>query len=242
MRKSNSERKAKRITNELGEFYLYYVNKERVKKEVLSKTNSQVKDLPSRVKMATELLYSNLKVEEKYKYYINLYILYLIICRYFETDNDLIEKFFKKKNVKTFKVLEIKLPYEAAFGTLIKDKANDCVNWLYYSLKKIVENYISMVKKENIKKLANEIEDYDKEILNNLLKQYENTEYFDEIRLLNHILARIQYARDNIEVLYGVESEKSKLKDKKLKAMVKGALTRTEKLINMVINDVKSIA
>lgn len=131
------------------------------------------------------------------------------------------------------------LPYETAFGTQIKNKANDSANWLYYSLKKIIEEYVLPIKNKNIKKLTAEIEDYDKEILNTLLQQYENTEYFDEVRLLNHILARIQYARDNVEVLHSCEN--TDLNDKKIRTMVKGSLTRTEKLISMVINDIESI-
>lgn len=237
MRKTNSERKVKRLTNKLDKFYLYYSNCPRFRNEALSKTNSQIKDLSVRLKMAVELLYSELKVEKKYQYYINFYILYLIICRYFETNNELIEKFFKENKIKTFKALEIILPYESAFGTKIKNKATECANWLYYSLKKIIKDHVLPIKKENKEKLIDEIEDYDKEILNTLLQQYKDTEYFDEVRLLNHILARIQYARDNVEILYSYEN--TELDDKKLRTMIKGSLTRAEKLINMVVAEIE---
>ena len=49
--------------------------------------------MTEKLKTVVEKLYLDLKVEEKYMYYINLYNLYELICVYFMKKNKLLEKF-----------------------------------------------------------------------------------------------------------------------------------------------------
>lgn len=52
------------------------------------------------------------------------------------------------------------------------------------------------------------------------------------------MLTRLKYAKEHVNIIYDIEKEKAEA-DKKMRAMVKGTLTRVEKLLNILVQDIK---
>lgn len=178
----------------------------------------------NRSKKVIDFVYLELKIEEKYKYYVNLYILYEICCKYFKINNLLKEYLLKKEQIESDSIASLKLNIynEVAFNEKTTKKIIDGLYWLFCSLKKILENYIGKVKPENVKKLTEEIENYYEET--DLLKEYssllEDKKIKNEIYLLEIIYSRINYAKKNIDLIYSLD-KKREAEDEKLKKLIK---------------------
>lgn len=98
----------------------------------------------------------------------------------------------------------------------------------------ILKKYIGRLKDDRTDVLNKKLSEMINEIPNEILVKEKNIQ--KEIEFLNEILKRIKYARENIDVIFSFWSEKD---DKKLRTMIKGSLTRAEKLINMVVVEIE---
>ena len=61
--------------------------------------------------------------------------------------------------------------------------------------------------------------------------------YGEEFRYLNLMLSRLKYAKNHTNVVYSLD-ECRKEDDKKTRSMLKSSLTRAEKILNIILNDV----
>ena len=57
-----------------------------------------------------------------------------------------------------------------------------------------------------------------------------------EINYINNILSRLKYAKENIDVIFSIMCIDY---DKKYKRMLKGTLTRVEKLMDIIISEIE---
>ena len=240
MRKLRSERKNKKIQNSLNEFYLAWLPKEKIKSKIENMSKKELDTFINRSKKVIDFVYLELKIEEKYKYYVNLYILYEICCKYFKINNLLKEYLLKKEQIESDSIASLKLNIysEVAFNEKTTKKITDGLYWLFCSLKKILENYIGKVKPENVKKLTEEIESYYEET--DLLKEYssllEDKKIKNEIYLLEIMYSRINYAKKNIDLIYSLD-KKREAEDEKLKKLIKQSLDRIEKSLECIVKD-----
>lgn len=232
MRKANNVRNIKKIKNSTDDFYFAWINHPALINHVKGLSAKELSSVKAKLKKIVDKLYLDLRVEEKYQFYVNLYLLYEICCLYFNRENAL--KRILDENGKpcqqAYPSLSYFLPYEPVFNKSLYAKANDGLFWLENSLKDILKNHIGKVREENLKKLTEEIED--------IIKKPDYWGYSrvekgieKEIVLINVILARIKYARINIDVIYSFHDEQ----DKNLRKKIKSSLTRLEKVINTII-------
>lgn len=238
MRKAGNLRNYKKIKNAVDDdFYMAWLGNERIASKIKNISTKKLNCLTARVKQTVDKTYLLLKVEEKYKYYVNLYLIYELCCFYFDIKNIFIPE-EEMKNI-PYKVIEKILGYEPFFNKEVYHKANDGLRWLSISLKETKAHYIGAIKKENILGLEKEIKDY---ISNIELWEYKRDEegIEREITLINSILLRIKYAREHIDIIYSLNKD-FEAEDKKLRTMIKSSLTRIEKPIRTIIGYIEEL-
>lgn len=106
---------------------------------------------------------------------------------------------------------------------------------MYSSLSEIVKHYIGRVKDDNINILTKEIEIIIKENYNIYNRNEEQIQ--KEIIYIDEILRRIKYAKENVDIIYSIGYKEQ---DKKLRTMIKSSLTRAEKLMKLVIDEIEN--
>ena len=245
MRKIKSERNAKKIKNSMNDFYMYYIRHPKFTAFFKNLSNKELERMSDRIKLVVDDMYIKMRVEEKYMYYINLYNLYELICVYFMKKNKLLERLEtltgdkcvsdKIKSKEDIDIIQNYFGYETAFDTFIDKKADDTLHWLYSSLNEIIKHYIGRVKDDNINALTKEIEIIIKENYNIYNRNEEQIQ--KEIIYIDEILRRIKYAKENVEIIYSVGYKEQ---DKKLRTMIKSSLTRAEKLMKLVIDEIEN--
>lgn len=232
MRKIKSDRKIQQFKNKLGDFYDRWICPEFHITEIEKMTDKEMDKKINLLKKAVDITYFELKAEDKYMYYCNLYYLYEMLCIYFQKENI----FCKKRNIEPDdKQTSIeKFGYEPVFSEKIDKKVEDSLHWLSCSLFKLIKKYSVVVKdyKKLMKFIEDRIEKSPKNIdikINGLNK---------EIIYIDKMITRIKFAKKNINIIYSLE-EKNTKNDKKTRAMIKGSLTRIEKLLNILVQDIK---
>ena len=244
MRKIKSERNTKKLKNSVDDFYYCWINHPALKERIKTLSNKKMNQITDRLKFIVDRMYLRLRVEEKFMYYINLYNLYEMITIYFQRKNKVIETLEKItddvciteriKEKKDLDIIKEFIGYETAFIDIYYKKADDTAHWLYSCIMEILKKYIGRLKDDRTDVLNKKLSELINEIPNEILVKEKNIQ--KEIEFLNEILKRIKYARENIDVIFSFWSEKD---DKKLRTMIKGSLTRTEKLINMVVAEIE---
>ena len=245
MRKAGNLRNYKKVKNTVDdEFYMSWLGNERLADKVKNLPAKKLNFITERAKQTIDKTYLLLKVEEKYKYYVNLYLLYDMCCLYFNLENGLkkyLEQTLENREEfqATYRDIEKILGYEPIFNQEIYHKASDGLRWLSISLKEIKKHYIGAVKKENIPGLAKEMEDY---ISNVELWEYKREEdgIDREIAFINMVLLRIKYAREHVDIIYSL-NKNFEAEDKKLRTMIKSSLTRIEKPIRTIIGYIEEL-
>lgn len=238
MRKAGNLRNYKKIKNAVDdEFYMAWLGNERIASKIKNISTKKLNCLTAKVKQTVEQAYRLLKVEEKYQYYVNLYLIYDMCCLYFNSKNILIADEDRKNS--THRDIKKILGYEPFFNKEVYHKTNDGFRWLSISLKEIKKHYIGAVKKENIPGLAKEMEDY---ISNVELWEYKREEdgIDREIAFINMVLLRIKYAREHVDIIYSL-NKNFEAEDKKLRTMIKSSLTRIEKPIRTIIGYIEEL-
>ena len=87
----------------------------------------------------------------------------------------------------------------------------------------------------NINILTKEIEIIIKENYNIYNRNEEQIQ--KEIIYIDEILRRIKYAKENVDIIYSIGYKEQ---DKKLRTMIKSSLTRAEKLMKLVIDEIEN--
>ncbi len=244
LRKIKSERNVKKLKNSVNDFYYSWINHPAIVERLQGLSNKKINSMSDKLKIVVDRLYLELRVEEKYMYYTNLYNIYELICIYFTRKNKIIESLEKITGDKcvsdriqdknNLDVIQNYLGYETAFNNFIYRKADDSLHWLYSSLNEILKHYIGRIKDDNVTVLSREME----RIIKNNEHIYQRKEYLirHEITYLDEVLKRIKYARENVNIIYTLGHTEQ---DKKLRTMTKSSLTRTEKLIQLVIDEIE---
>lgn len=245
MRKAGNLRNYKKVKNTVDdEFYMSWLGNERIASKIKNISTKKLNCLTARVKQTIDKTYLLLKVEEKYKYYVNLYLLYDMCCLYFNLENGLkkyLEQTLENREEfqATYRDIEKILGYEPIFNQEIYHKASDGLRWLTTSLKTILKYYVGRVKEESIPVLSREVENY---ISNVEVWEYKREEdgIDREIAFINMILLRIKYAREHIDIIYSL-NKNFETEDKKLRTMIKSSLTRIEKPIKTIIGYIEEL-
>ena len=100
MRKAGNLRNYKKVKNTVDdEFYMSWLGNERLADKVKNLPAKKLNFITERAKQTIDKTYLLLKVEEKYKYYVNLYLLYDMCCLYFNLENGL-KKIFRTNSGK----------------------------------------------------------------------------------------------------------------------------------------------
>lgn len=245
MRKVKSERSVKKVKNSLDDFYSSWAQYPLIKEKLKKLSNKKAVKTADMLKIVIDKMYYSLRVEEKYMYYTNLYNLYEELCIYFIRHNKVMdiwekqaydEKIVEKVKLKyELDTITHRIGYQPAFCKKIQSKIDDSLHWLFSSLHTILKFYIGKVKNDNVTVLSAQME---KIILNSEKIYPREEEKIDkEIAYLNEILVRIKYARENVNIIYsyGMETQ-----DKKLRTMIKSSLTRVEKLILIIIQEIEN--
>ena len=79
MRRIKSERNTKKLKNSVNDFYYSWIRHPAINERLKDLSNKEVVNMTGKLKNVVEKLYLDLKVEEKYMYYVNLYNLYELI-------------------------------------------------------------------------------------------------------------------------------------------------------------------
>ena len=234
MRKIKNKKtdKLKKFKNLIGEFCSAVARPEDHMEEFENLSKSELKKKAFALKMALKISTVQLRSEEKYQYYINLYYIYEMMCIYFQKEND----FVNKRNIAASDNEDIKnkFGYETAFSKDIDKKVKDAMFWLDCCLNKLINKYHVMV--ENYRQLQKELEIKIDNSPRILTKGIEGLD--DEMNYLNRMLVRLNYARKNVDIIYSLE-ESWKEEDKKTRTMVKATLTRVEKILNILVRDIE---
>lgn len=245
MRKIKSERNIKKLKNSIDDFYLYYIKCPGFAEYFKNLSNKELSKMSSRIKMIVDEVYLKTRIEEKYMYWSNLYNMYELLCAYFNRENRFLklldEKLSDKRVSETIEkkneidIIKNKLGYETAFNNKIYHKADDCLHWLFVCLNKYIDYYHGRLKNDNPGELAKSVD----EIMKKFNLPYEKTEknIEREINYINNILCRVKYAREHTDVIFSILHKDY---DKKYIKMLKGTLTRVEKLIYLIIDDIES--
>lgn len=236
---SKEEQKVKKFKNSLNPFYQSWLNHPTVTNAIKKVGKNKVEMATSGLKAIVDKAYLILNTEGKYEFYTVMYEIYDMLNIYFSRKDKILKKYNQNRTDKLKDneedLIEKTLGYEVAFNEEINKKADDCLHWLYSSINKFVySGYIDVLKDGANKRI---IESYSNN-LNNISVQYNRKEknIQKEIDIINDILKKVKYAREKVSVVYKFQSKEE---DKKLQAMFKSALTRTEKLINLIINEIE---
>lgn len=236
---SKEEQKVKKFKNSLSPFYQSWLNHPSVTNAIKKVGKNKVEMATAGLKAIVDKAYLILNVEGKYEFYTVMYEIYDMLNIYFSRKDKILKKYNQNRTDKLKDneedLIEKTLGYEVAFSEEINKKADDCLHWLYSSINKFVySGYIDVLKDGANKRI---IESYSNN-LNNISVQYNRKEknIQKEIDIINDILKKVKYAREKVSVVYKFQSKEE---DKKLQAMFKSALTRTEKLINLIINEIE---
>ncbi len=232
MRKIKSDRKVQQFKNKLGSFYEHWICPELHVAEIEKMTDKEMNKKITLLKRAVDITYFELRAEEKYMYYCNLYYLHEMLCIYFQKEN----QFCKKRNAEPDdrQTPQEKFGYEPAFSKEVHRKAEDSLHWLSCCLFKLIKKYSVVVK--DYKGLMGVIEGIIFKSPKNIKKEIDGLN--DEIAYIDKMLTRLKYAKEHVNIIYDIEKEKAEA-DKKMRAMVKGTLTRVEKLLNILVQDIK---
>lgn len=234
---SKEDQKIKKFKNSLSPFYQSWLNHPTVTNAIKGVPKSKIEIATAGLKAIVDKAYLDLNAEGKYEFFAVIYDIYENLTIYFEKENKILNDLNKRKRIKesTEGIIEENLGYEVAFSKEIYKKADDCLHWLYSSTKKLSNDGYLDVLKDGANKRISEI--YEKNI-KNMNKEYnrEENDIQKEIDIMDDFLKRIKYAREKVSVVYKFQSEEE---DKKLRAMFKSALTRTEKLINLIIGEIE---
>lgn len=244
MRKIRADRSIKKVRNNLDDFYVYWARYPIIAEKLKGLSNKESITVSENLKVLIDRLYYSLRVEEKYMYHSNLYEVYEALCIYFMKKNKVLENLEKVtgkkwvsdkvKDKEDLDVIQRYIGYETAFNKHINEKADDTLHWLYSCLDKIIKFYLGKIKNDNVRALSAEV----KNKVKNFEEPYfrKEIEIQNEIDYINNILKGIKYARENIDVIYTLGYEKE---DKKLRTMIKSSLTRAEKLMKLVIDEIE---
>ena len=244
MRKIKADRNAKKIKNSMNDFYMYYIRHPKFTDVFKNLSNKELERMSDRIKLVVDDMYIKMRVEEKYMYWNNLSELYDLLCTYFNRENKFLEllnkrldekkvteKVEKKKEIDVIKNI---FGYETAFNKEIYDKADDCLYWLFVCVNKYLDYYHGRLRKDNPSDLAEVVDkivtDYD------LPYKRREEKIIREINYINNILGRVKYARENMNVIFSILCVDY---DKKYIRMLKGVLTRVEKLMDIIISEIE---
>lgn len=231
MRKIKVDRKIQKFENLLGDFYCKWVIPVQHMDEIEKMTDKEIRRKVEDLKLAVELVYTKLRADEKYMYYVNLYYLYEMLCNYFQKDNIVAIK--RNMEPEKYEGIEKQFGYEPVFSKELNKKADDCLHWLSCTIFRLLEKY-SVCPKDN-KSLAECIEDKIIRLPLTIIKR--TNIYGEEFRYLNLMFSRLEYAKRHTDVVYSLD-ECRKEEDKKTRTMLKSSLTRAEKILNVILNDV----
>lgn len=226
MRKIKSERNQKKFKNSLDPFYEKWAKMYNIE-DCTKMSNKKVDKISDNLKRRIDMDYIKFRIDEKFMYYLNLYKLYEMICIYFETDNKFMKKYGVTPDDK--ETIQEKIGYEVAFSTAVMKKVKDLTHWLSSSLELIKKEYTVIPRDNDF--LYNNIEKIIKTSKLNFFSKAENINE-KEKEFLNNLLIRLEYSRRNIDVIYGHWKEGE---DKKLRTMIKGCLTKTENIVNIIL-------
>lgn len=245
MRKIKSERNAKKIKNSMNDFYMYYIRHQKFTAFFKNLSNKELERMSDRIKLVVDDMYIKMRVEEKYMYWNNLSILYDLLCGYFNKKNKFLELLHKRlgeeekvnetiEEKKRLDIIKNVLGYETAFSKEIYDKVDDCLYWFYICINRYLDYYHGRLKKDNPSDLAKIV---DKIVTDYNLQYIRDEEGINrEINYINNILSRLKYAKENTDVIFSIMSIDY---DKKYKRMLKGTLTRVEKLMDIIISEIE---
>lgn len=243
MRRSRNEKTRKKFRNNFDDYHLEWMEKPNISKNLNKLSNKQVKNISSMLKNQMDYIYDNFKVEEKYIYQANLFYMYETLYCYFGIHTFLYKKLLKTSSPKEIeKRMEedlINSPknmfgYEVAFSKKMTIKITDALHWFSVFLQKYTKLYVMPLKNHNEtgKKLCDTFVDR----INSMTPVFEfnrNKELKKEAELINNVLVQVQYARENLNLLFCGFPET----DKKITKIAKSALTKIEKIMNILKED-----
>lgn len=242
MRKIKKDRNIKKINNSLDNFYRSWLDDDYVYQLVQKLSNKKQKIVTANLKKIVDVAYEELRVEDKHEYYTNLYNIYYMIINYLQKDDEVAKAINKTGRIKehlrenTEDAIKLFFKYEPVIiDKKILSKLDECLHWLVIVINMIVKNgYIGALKNISGNDINTRLE---RKILSleSVYKRQEE-EIQLEINYLDEILKRVKFAREHIGIIYSIGKDEL---DKKIKTTIKSALTRTEKAINMIINDIE---
>ncbi len=243
MRHSRNEKTKKKFKNNFDDYHLQWMKNPNITGNLGKLSGKQVKSISSILKKQMDYIYDNFKVEEKYIYQANLFHMYETLYRYFGIHTFLYKKSLKNASPKEMeKMIEedlINSPenifgYEVAFSKKFTIKINDALHWLSVFLQKYTLLYVMTLK--NSDKTGKELCGIFVDRINSRAPVFEfngNKELEKEAELINNILVQVQYARENLNLLFCGFPET----DKKMTKIGKSALTKIEKIMNILKED-----
>lgn len=237
MRCAKNEKNKIKIKNNFNDFYLSWIDDPNLTKKFNELSKIQIKNVTSTIKREIDYMYEAYKIEEKYIYYINLYKMYETLYRYFNVRTFLYKKTQKKYSVKEMEKYaeedfknspEQLFGYEVAFSKKLSIKINDSLHWLSVFIEKFYLLYVMPLKKSDTSsKLCKEFITRMRALPDNFSFCH-SKELKKKAELINEVFGHIEYARNNIDVIYSGQLNT----DKKVIKIGKSTLTKIEKIMN----------
>lgn len=243
MRRSRNEKNRKKFKNNFDDYHLEWMEKPDIANNLGELSGKQIRNISSMLKRKIDYIYDNFKVEEKYIYHANLFYMYETLERYFG-----IHTFLYKKSLKNSSPEEIKkrieedlinspenvFGYEVAFSKKMTTKITDALHWFSVFFQKYTKLYVMPLKNQD--KTGKKLCDIFMDRINSKKPVFEfkgSKELEKEAEFINDILNQIQYARENLNLLFCGFPET----DKKVTKIAKSALTKVEKVMNILKED-----
>lgn len=243
MRRSRNEKTRKKFKSNFDDYHLEWMKKPDISRNLGELSNKQIKSISSMLKYQINSIYEDYKVEEKYIYQLNLYHIYETLYRYFGIYTFLYRETQKKYSPEEqIKNVEEDLRhspekifgYEVAFSKKFTTKVNDALHWFSVFLKKYTLIYVMPLKDK--KNTSLRLCDTFIQRINSRTTDFQfngNKELEKEAELINNVLVQVQYARENLNLLFCGFPET----DKKITKIAKSALTKIEKVMNILKED-----
>lgn len=242
MRKIRQDREKKKLNNSLDDFYRNWLSDEYVYGLAKNLSNKRAKILTSNLKKIVDVAYVELRVEDKHEYYTNLYNIYDMLVTYLQRDDEIAKAINESGRYKQHltenmgDTIKYFFNYEPVIvGKNIIKKMDDCLYWLVVGINMIIKNgYIGALKNTDGREINRRLE----RKISSAEKIYTRKEKDIQLEIdyLDEILKRIKFARKHIGIIYSMSKDEL---DKKIKTVIKGALTRTEKAVNLIINEIE---